>query len=936
MEVLVLLIFASGICVASAQDDWQQAAQNCPLDTPWGAGNFSDSDCDDRDLLPCNGLGTCVCGQCICNQRDDPQEVVSGRFCECTNFLCDQYLGPICSGPDRGQCVCNKCECKPGWSGDDCACEDSVENCRNPQTGEICSNNGVCECNSCRQCNVVERGRCSGSWCENCPAPHRRGGGQRERHRSKEERKQRRRERKQRKKHKDGGEEPAAVSEHRKSAAELCPADAPWGPEAFDDSYCKETESSPPCSGRGTCACGECSCDERADPQELVSGQFCECTNFLCDRFNGRLCSGPDHGECICNKCQCEPGWAGEACECEDSVDNCRNPVTGEICSGQGICSCNACVCSVAEEGRYSGRWCEDCPTCKGKCSQYKSCVQCQAFGTGDLSEEECMDQCTLFTFTVGKVASAETEDERLCTFFDENECRFTFVYGYDEDRHPFVRVQQTLECPPGVGSGTGSTAVSERRNLAAELCPADTPWGPEAFDDSYCKETESSPPCSGRGTCACGECSCDERADPQELVSGQFCECTNFLCDRFNGRLCSGPDHGECICNKCQCEPGWAGEACECEDSVDNCRNPVTGDICSGQGICSCNACVCSVAEEGRYSGRWCEDCPICKGKCSQYKSCVQCQAFGTGDLSEEECMDQCTLFNSTVVQVASAETEDERLCTFFDENDCRFTFVYGYDEDRYPFVRVQQTLECPPSVGSGTGIPGPWWKVLVKAREGLVSLYLGHCDQRTVRFQCVAERGRCEPVSDCGGNAGTFLSPEECQRECHTGAPPVSDASCDRSQCPWSRWSHYLARKCHPLYDKGFCCPTRFSCPRGIQLMQQWTKCFYRGSLYLPGEEVPSRNDCLGTCHCEVDAYPDIKCQAQCLDNLGQPGPGCRHLFKPGSCCPYAQALIRYIHEFILKLYFGRCYKLYTVNECALSSYPLIHIPKQHRKHN
>lgn len=44
--------------------------------------------------------------------------------------------------------------------------------------------------------------------------------------------------------------------------------------------------------------------------------------------------------------------------------------------------------------------------------------------------------------------------------------------------------------------------------------------------------------------------------------------------------------------------------------------------------------------------------------------------------------------------------EEEGERLCTFFDENDCRFKFVYGYDEDREPVVRVQQTLECPPKL--------------------------------------------------------------------------------------------------------------------------------------------------------------------------------------------------------------------------------------------
>lgn len=38
--------------------------------------------------------------------------------------------------------------------------------------------------------------------------------------------------------------------------------------------------------------------------------------------------------------------------------------------------------------------------------------------------------------------------------------------------------------------------------------------------------------------------------------------------------------------------------------------------------------------------------------------------------------------------------------MCSFFDENDCLFKFVYGYDENKEPVVRVQETLECPPIV--------------------------------------------------------------------------------------------------------------------------------------------------------------------------------------------------------------------------------------------
>lgn len=230
--------------------------------------------------------------------------------------------------------------------------------------------------------------------------------------------------------------------------------------------------------------------------------------------------------------------------------------------------------------------------------------------------------------------------------------------------------------------------------------CGSNTPLASGDIDDSTCRETNTSTICSGRGTCTCGECKCNERDNPDELVSGKFCECTNFLCDRHNGLLCSGPDHGECVCNECSCKSGWTGDSCNCEDSQVNCMNPDTGEICSNQGNCECNQCKCYETEDGRFSGKWCEDCPACKGKCIAYKPCVQCQVFETGEFSEEECKANCTLFNSTRVPIAEVEKEGERLCTFFDENDCRFAFVYGYDENKEPVVRVQQTLECPPKL--------------------------------------------------------------------------------------------------------------------------------------------------------------------------------------------------------------------------------------------
>lgn len=110
---------------------------------------------------------------------------------------------------------------------------------------------------------------------------------------------------------------------------------------------------------------------------------------------------------------------------------------------------------------------------------------------------------------------------------------------------------------------------------------------------------------CSGRGNCVCGVCECNRRANPEEVISGKFCECDNFSCERHNGLICSGPAQGRCECGTCVCAPGWSGSDCSCMSSIDSCIPKGGGDICSGHGECICGECKCQTTEEGRYSGR-------------------------------------------------------------------------------------------------------------------------------------------------------------------------------------------------------------------------------------------------------------------------------------------------------------------------------------------
>ncbi|KAK0178527.1 hypothetical protein PV327_007409 [Microctonus hyperodae] len=206
------------------------------------------------------------------------------------------------------------------------------------------------------------------------------------------------------------------------------------------------------CSGRGTCACGQCECEERENSEEIISGHFCECDNFSCDRDEGHLCS--KHGTCQCGQCVCNVGWTGPSCKCRSSNDTCIAPGTanGVLCSGHGDCVCGECVCHQEGNIRYSGKHCNKCPTCPSRCEELKSCVQCQMYKTGNLTDEECAKTCVDFLAESVKVVIVDVDnDEVPCYGIDEYDCKYNFVYYYDGQNCLKVRAQKERECPPPV-----------------------------------------------------------------------------------------------------------------------------------------------------------------------------------------------------------------------------------------------------------------------------------------------------------------------------------------------------------------------------------------------------------------------------------------------------------------------------------------------------
>ncbi|XP_050510420.1 integrin beta-PS isoform X2 [Diabrotica virgifera virgifera] len=198
---------------------------------------------------------------------------------------------------------------------------------------------------------------------------------------------------------------------------------------------CMKEGSNEVCSGAGICKCEQCVCNiiPKSNDQKYT-GKYCECDNLSCKREKGLLCS--NRGNCNCNKCDCFPGYMGDACECETAVTNCRRSSSDDICSNNGKCVCNRCQCAIKDNKRYSGKYCEDCPSCEAKrCNELRACVECQAYKTGSLNAT-CATSCTEFqTQIVHKLESEGLEDVKKCRVPFNESCFIHFDYYYVEDK---------------------------------------------------------------------------------------------------------------------------------------------------------------------------------------------------------------------------------------------------------------------------------------------------------------------------------------------------------------------------------------------------------------------------------------------------------------------------------------------------------------------
>ncbi|XP_065906037.1 integrin beta-3-like [Dysidea avara] len=177
------------------------------------------------------------------------------------------------------------------------------------------------------------------------------------------------------------------------------------------------------------------------------------------------------------------------------------------------------------------------------------------------------------------------------------------------------------------------------------------------------------------------------------------------------NGMECGGVDRGNCTCDDncngvCICDNmRYTGKACNCSLNTTAC---MTGSsLCSGNGLCECNKCICAPSCLG-------DDCYRCRDQlqCPTHRACVQCELSSANYSNSirrrinhpENCENRCRSetvsiapVNSTFVSRYTIEGYETIHCRFADRDSCSYMYYVALDNDYYLLpIDIENTLRC------------------------------------------------------------------------------------------------------------------------------------------------------------------------------------------------------------------------------------------------
>lgn len=135
----------------------------------------------------------------------------------------------------------------------------------------------------------------------------------------------------------------------------------------------------------------------------------------------------------------------------EDMELLCVEPGYKRICSERGVCVNGTCHCWKINDEidpffKYSGKYCEECPYCKGRrCEKFMPCVQCVLSDKA----QNCSQICSVNYYVVG-LLQIEDKNDKLCEREDENGCVFLFKYTYKDRNALELSIEKGKICIDG------------------------------------------------------------------------------------------------------------------------------------------------------------------------------------------------------------------------------------------------------------------------------------------------------------------------------------------------------------------------------------------------------------------------------------------------------------------------------------------------------
>jgi hypothetical protein len=664
---------------------------------------------------------------------------------------CDEEA---CKAKKNHVCLEGKCQCQPGFSGEECL----TPPCPCNKAGGTCSTDGKCDCfpgfkgehcfeyacpNNCTSTAAVNRATgCSDGKCE-CRAGF--AGNECEVQACQSE-----------------TGEICAGHGTCNAATKTCKCNLGWvGVHCSEKSECK-----PACGPKGSCLAGVCQCATG------FRGETCEKT--MCADDNGKKCSG--HGACNFAadgitelSCKCNNGFTGPQCQ----IKGCPKDSSGRVCGGVDRGSCNTdglceCKCDI-DLKNPDPRKCFSGPDC--------SIAACAATtATTDVCHKH--GQCVITNSGTDTALVCKCESGYYGTTCENAECPFGLgglkcsgkAHGYCADGQCICEggwggeACQTTSCtksPDGkMCGGSGKGKCDE----AAGMCACEP-----GFAGADCSQKDCAKPCQNGGMCQGGSCVCGPKH------TGQQCEL--LRCTEGNpgaGRACAAG--GVCNNGRCDCKEGYYGTACEFK----NCPSSADGKNCSGHGMCyksgpSAGTCTCS-------AGWTSADCSslACPLGCSKRGKCVDgkcaCNEGWMGPGCEEK---SCPLTHGKMCSGHGACTNGTCACDVY--KDAGHNIIGGYFGEQtchIPFCGAHSniTAGC-----SGAGI---CQNKRCKCKPGFYGEY---CGKEACPDMCNAKTGN----GKCDGHGGCV---------CTDGyeGPSCAQSYCNPVNCSGHGVCDPKARKC------------------------------------------------------------------------------------------------------------------------------------------